>query len=72
MFKITCYDKDNGTYIDFTESSDLEKLIKEAEQMRELLLKDKLKNTNGEPFDWIEIVDCEKESNVVWASYGYW
>lgn len=70
MFTITGFDKDNGYHIDLLSGNDCKEMITKAKRLEGPLSRDELKNPfNGEPLDWIEVVDSDGPGKICWASY---
>ena len=66
-FTVVAYNKDADTYVDLFTTEDVHEAIVEAEKNAYLCLRDRLRDKDGEPFDWIEVVD--ERDKVYWASY---
>lgn len=69
FYTVVGYDKDNDVYVEY-ESYDLSAEAEyHAKQLKKLLDKGELRRENGEPIDWIEIVQSDNYDVVYWVSY---
>ena len=69
FYTLVGYDKDNDYYVEYGDydlSLDAEH---DAKQLKKLLDKDELRRDNGEPIDWLEIVQTDNYDVVYWSSY---
>ena len=69
------YDKDNDVWEEYYRGIDKDKAIEIAIEKSDFMDKGNLKTKNGEPIDWIEVVDSKAEykkdysNDRIWASY---
>ena len=61
MFRLMAYNKDQDRY-DEWQSGMLQEMQAEALFCRDLLRSDDLRDTDGEPYDWLEIWDDEDDN----------
>lgn len=69
-YKLSAYDKDSGILHTCRISTNLNEIIRFAEELKIRLLNDELRNpVNNEPFDWLEITGTKNTDIILWASY---
>jgi hypothetical protein len=70
-YEVVAYDKDSDMEVSLHKTNDYDDAkahaIKFGEQCRLDLL---LNPTNGQPFDWVELVNADNRDVVYWASYN--
>jgi len=65
QFKVIGYDKDADVYVDLNYSWGVTEAVNKANELRKVLKYDILRNpTNGQPLDWIELVDMRQNSVI--------
>ena len=68
-YSLVGYDKDNDLYEVLYSSTNYDELFEKTSVLIELCEKDKLFSSEGEPFDWLEILDSNNYDVVYWTSY---
>jgi hypothetical protein len=63
------YDKDNSVFENYGNIKELDKAISKAKELTVKCKADELRRLNGEPIDWIEVVDAKNWDVIYWASY---
>lgn len=69
FYTVVGYDKDNDVYVEYEDYDLSVEAEYHAKQLKKLLDKGELRRENGEPIDWIEVVQSDNYDVVYWASY---
>lgn len=64
MYHFMAYNKDRDVYDELTAFDDMQTANAHIETYKAMLCKDELKDETGEPYDWIEIWNCEDDNGV--------
>lgn len=68
-YAIIGYDKDNDLYDELYFSTDILDVLKRAKVIEPLCDNDTLRNSKGEPYDYLEVINRFKSDVVYWRSY---
>lgn len=68
-FAIIACNHNTIVYDELFSSTDLKDILKRAESIEPILFIDKLRNTDGKPFDYLEVVQRDNHDVVYWKSY---
>jgi hypothetical protein len=63
------YDKDNSVFENYGNIKELDEAISKAKELTVKCRADELRRLNGEPIDWIEVVDARNWEKIYWSSY---
>ncbi len=69
FYTVVGYDKDNDVYVEYGDYHRQIEAEHHARELADLVYRDKLRRENGEPIDWIEIVQTDDWDVVYWVSY---
>lgn len=68
-FAIIACNRNINIYDELFSSADLTDTLKRAESIEPILFRDKLRNTEGKPYDYLEVVQRDNLDVVYWRSY---
>lgn len=68
-FAIIACNRNTNICDELFSSADLKDILKLAESIEPILFIDKLRNTDGEPFDYLKVVQRDNHNVVYWKSY---
>lgn len=68
-FAIVGYDKDNDVYTELYFSTDIQDVLQRAKAIKPLCDNDTLRNSEGEPYDYLEVVNRNNYDVLYWRSY---
>ena len=69
-YAIIGYDKDNDLYDELYVSTDIQDVLQRANALKPLCDNDVLRNSKGEPYDYLEVVNENNLGVVYWRSYS--
>lgn len=68
-FAIIACNRNTNICDELFSSTDLKDVLKRVESIEPILFRDKLRNTDGKPYDYLEVVQRDNHDVVYWKSY---